>query len=329
MNLTEHNFTKKRRDPLLTLDTYIELKENLEDFYQDEDFHRIKNDVSEELDHRSGVSWDLALNRYENAILSYSGGLRIEEVNTLTELALKNLEKHKHEFPDETFYFWEPDSFQFLLWCLSFVALSGKTEYLSTIARMYGTSPEVSGEACMAQLFRLFNVQGIPDNTEEALVFPKSYQHLYNAIKTGPLEPSKKEREESVKAYLRGWYKGMKDCYWYNRHKARFPTFFGYWALEAAMVTLLFDLDDSSYSHLPYYPKDWLEEARRQGYDQLMQTENLPSIQIAFPQTPCPETGSWQSNLTSEVLSLKEGELMPGPLQDDNETAYFWITQTS
>ena len=40
MNLTEHNFTKKRRDPLLTLDTYTELQENLEDFYQDEDFHR-------------------------------------------------------------------------------------------------------------------------------------------------------------------------------------------------------------------------------------------------------------------------------------------------
>ncbi|MBN3574657.1 PoNe immunity protein domain-containing protein [Vibrio neptunius] len=31
----------------------------------------------------------------------------------------------------------------------------------------------------------------------------------------------------------------------------RLPTFFGYWALEAAMVTLLFDLDDSNYNHLP------------------------------------------------------------------------------
>ncbi|WP_274885824.1 hypothetical protein [Vibrio harveyi] len=59
MNLTEHNFTKKRRDPLLTLDTYTELQENLEDFYQDEDFHQIKNAVSEELDRRSGISWML------------------------------------------------------------------------------------------------------------------------------------------------------------------------------------------------------------------------------------------------------------------------------
>ncbi|TOE30792.1 PoNe immunity protein domain-containing protein [Vibrio parahaemolyticus] len=325
MNTNEMKFTQSRRDPLLELGVYEEVNNY---FSKDKTprFEKMK-DPTKSLTNRSRISWSITLNCFEHAILSYSGGQAMESVLDLTEVALKALERHKNDFPHKSYLFWEPDSFQFLLWCLSFVALTGKTEYLSTITRMYGTSPEVSGEACMAQLFRLFNVHGIPDSTEEALVFLDSYQHLYNAIKTGPLEPSKKEREESVKTYLRGWYKGMKDCYWHNRHKARFPTFFGYWALEAAMITLLFDLDDTGYNHLPYYPKDWVAEARKQGFDKLILKANLPSIQVAFPETMCPMTGEWQSNLSSEVLSLKEGEIMPGPLQDENETSYFWVLQ--
>ncbi|NOI21208.1 DUF1911 domain-containing protein [Vibrio coralliilyticus] len=325
MSINEMKFAHSRRDALLEYDEFIEQEE----FFLEEPPYGSLKDEAKDIDHRSGISWMIALERFEHAILDYSGGCLMPEVIELAELALKELERHKKDFNDVNYLFWEPDSFQFLLWCLSFVALTGKTEYLSTITRMYGTSPEVSGEACMAQLFRLFNVHGIPDSSEEALVFPKSYQHLYNAIKIGPLEPSKKEREESVKAYLRGWYKGMKDCYWYGRHKRPVANFFGYWSLEAAMVTLLFNLDDSSYNHLPYYPKDWVEEARKQGFDKSLSKDKLPPIYIAFPDTPCPVTGLWQSNLTSDVTSIKEGETMPGPIQDDNETAYFWVSQKS
>ena len=324
MNPREIKFNQLRREPLLEFDEFIEQEE----FYLKGLRYELLQDQAKTEDHRSRISWRFVLNRFHFTLLSYSGDQSMEKVLEISELALKELQRNKSDFNDENFLFWEPDSFQFLLWCLSFVALTGKTEYLSTITRMYGTSPEVSGEACMAQLFRLFNVQGIPDSSEEALVFPKSYQHLYNAIKTGPLEPSKKEREESVKAYLRGWYKGMKDCYWYGRHKRPVANFFGYWSLEAAMVTLLFNLDDSSYNHLPYYPKDWVEEARKQGFDKSLSKDKLPPIHIAFPETPCPVTGLWQSNLTSDVISLKEGETMPGPIQDDNETAYFWVSKT-
>ncbi|UTZ22433.1 PoNe immunity protein domain-containing protein [Vibrio campbellii] len=324
MNEQTLKFAQIRREPLLELK---EFEEQYEFFMSESPLYKALKDESKTELHRARISWSITLDRFEYALLVYSGGGSGAKVLELSELALKELKRHKHDFPHKAYFFWEPDSFQFLLWTLSFVVLTGKTEYLPTITRLYGTSPEVSGEACMAQLFRLFNVHGIPDNTEEALVFPKSYQHLYNAIKTGPLEPSKKEREESVKAYLRGWYKGMKDCYWYGRHKRPVANFFGYWALEAAMVTLLFDLDDTGYNHLPYYPKDWVAEARKQGFDKLILKANLPSIQVAFPETMCPMTGEWKSNLSSEVLSLKEGEIMPGPLQDENETSYFWVLQ--
>ncbi|CAM2936494.1 PoNe immunity protein domain-containing protein [Vibrio neptunius] len=327
MKLKVADFEKIHREPLLEYAEY----EELNDFFCEDDSYRydLLKDNNKELTHRVRISWSMVSSRFQRALLNYSAGNKLDEVNILSDIALRELQRHKSDFNDENLLFWEQDSFQFLLWCLSFVALTGKTEYLSTIVRMYGTSPEVSGEACMAQLFRLFNVHGIPDNTEEALVFPKSYQHLYNAIKTGPLQPSKQEREESIKAYLRGWYKGMKDCYWYGRHKRPIANFFGYWALEAAMVTLLFDLDDSGYNHLLYYPKDWVAEARKQGFDKLILQANLPSIQVAFPETMCPTTGEWQSNLSSDVISLKQGETMPGPIQDDNDTAYFWVLQTS
>lgn len=197
MNTNEMKFTQSRRDPLLELGVYEEVNNY---FSKDKTprFEKMK-DPTKSLTNRSRISWSITLNCFEHAILSYSGGQAMESVLDLTEVALKALERHKNDFPHKSYLFWEPDSFQFLLWCLSFVALTGKTEYLSTITRMYGTSPEVSGEACMAQLFRLFNVHGIPDSTEEALVFPDSYQHLYNAIKTGPLEPSKKSVKKALK----------------------------------------------------------------------------------------------------------------------------------
>jgi hypothetical protein len=181
----------------------------------------------------------------------------------------------------------------------------------------------------MASIFHSIGIDGIPDNIDEALVFPKTYQYLYDAIKMGPLAPSKKEREASVKAYLRGWYKRMNGCYWHNRHKARVPTFFGYWALETALVTLLFDLDDSSYKHLPYYPRDWVEESRNQDFDKLKSQGKLPKTKVAFPETTCPMTGKWQSNLSAEVITLKEGDIMPGSLENENEAAYFWVFQVS
>ncbi len=327
MNERALRFAQHHRDPLLGLDEY----EEQNDYHLADKSHRYKklDDESKDVYHRCSISWSITYRKFEHAFLNYSSGNSMEDVDTLVHVALNELKRHKSQYAHDNFLFWEPDSFQFILWCLSFAVLSGQVKYLTTIARLYGTRQDAPGEACMSAIFRCLGVNGIPGDEDELLVFPKTYQYFYNAIKTGPLAPSKKERQVSLKGYLRGWYKGMKDCYWYDRHKRPAANFFGYWAVETALVTLLFDLDDSDYRHLPYYPKDWVDYARSQGFDKLLKSENLPNIQIAFPDIPCPVTGKWQDNLSADVISLTVGDIMPGPKADENETARFWVFQVS
>lgn len=48
-----------------------------------------------------------------------------------------------------------------------------------------------------------------------------------------------------MKNYLNNWYNN-KDTYWYDRHDKP-SEHFGYWCLEAAILTYILDLDNSEY----------------------------------------------------------------------------------
>jgi hypothetical protein len=322
MIMDESSFEKNRRDPLLTLPVYDDQK----DFFQDDrtKSYNIVNNSENVLDHRSGVSWSITLDKFEYAVLEYSVGCDLEQCEALIQNALNELERHKTQFPHKSFLYWEPDSFQFLLWSMSFTVLSGKPDALQTIVRMLGKNPQDNDDPLLSILLARLGYIGLP--RLDHLAFPKSYQHLYNVIKGDGVSPTKEERQKSLTQYLRGWYKGMKDCYWYNRHKARFPTFFGYWAFEAALVTLLYDLDDSSYSHMLYYPKDLVAHARSQGYASLFPM-STPKHYIAFPNDAVPVDGVWQCNLTDEEVILKKGERLPSKTENENEHKFFWVNE--
>lgn len=89
------------------------------------------------------------------------------------------------------------------------------------------------------------------------LVYPKAYQPLYDAVDAAPAAQANR-----IQTFLRGWYKQLKKVSWHDMHKQ--GSFFGYWAWEAAAVTLAFGLDDATYRDLPYYPKDAVDFARAQ-----------------------------------------------------------------
>ncbi len=325
MTEQENKFAQKRRDPLLKLGEYIE-QEKYFSSDKSASYEKIK-DTNNSQALRMRVSFGLVRHRFEHAFLSYSAGQSLGNVVELAEFALRELKRHKQDFPHDVYLLGEPDSFQFLIWCLCFSALSGKSEYLNATARMYGVDQGENRDSLITLISRSLGIYGTPDDINESLIFRKSYEYLLNAIKVGPSAPTKKERQASLKTYLRGWYKGMKECYWYGSHKT--SVFVGYWSLEAALTTLLFDLDDSDYRHLAYYPKDWVDYARTQGFDRLLKSENLPNIQIAFPETACPVTAKWQDNLSADVISLTAGDTMPGSKVDENESARFWVCQIS
>lgn len=124
----------------------------------------------------------------------------------------------------------------------------------------------------------------------------------------------REEAQKCLESYLKAWYKGLKDCYWHDRHKGKFATHFGYWSFEAGMVTLLFDLDDGIYRDMLYYPKDLVDYARKHR-KALVNSAAVPEGKLrALPGERCPKTGEWcAEHLGHKTLVLNEGDLMPGP----------------
>lgn len=84
------------------------------------------------------------------------------------------------------------------------------------------------------------------------LLHPAIFEPLFSAISA-----QGESRAAFVKRYLRDWYKSLKPTYWVDSHKG--PDgggFFGYWAMEVAGVVKAFNMDDSAFRDLPYYPRD-------------------------------------------------------------------------
>jgi len=81
--------------------------------------------------------------------------------------------------------------------------------------------------------------------------YPKVYDPLVEVI-TSPED----KRPAKLNKYLEGWYKRMKPIYWHDNHEGGEGAYFGYWCFEAALVVMLYNIDDASFCDNPYYPMD-------------------------------------------------------------------------
>jgi hypothetical protein len=87
--------------------------------------------------------------------------------------------------------------------------------------------------------------------------FPNIYAPLVEII----VSPAEQRADQLVK-YVEGWYKRMKPIYWYDNHKGAEGAYFGYWCFEAALVAMLFDIDDAALAGHPNYPIDLVRHFR-------------------------------------------------------------------
>ena len=113
--------------------------------------------------------------------------------------------------------------------------------------------------------------------------------------------------------YLDDWYHASRREPYYDSHK-RDTSFMGYWSWEAAAITVLLDLDDSSYRDATFYPKDLVDFARS------MDDAAEPSSQVNEDHSgmrveggqPCPQSGYWTTPAQQDSRRLfKAGEIMP------------------
>jgi len=91
-------------------------------------------------------------------------------------------------------------------------------------------------------------------------------RHLpyFKTLKVFNAHPEK--RSELMAEYLEDWYVASRREPYYDSH-TRDTSFQGYWSWEAAAITFLLDIDDSSYRTAEFYPADLVDFARRARFE--------------------------------------------------------------
>ena len=234
--------------------------------------------------HRS-LNWNQISTAMRYCQLLYSAGFPMPEVVSATHDMLERFHKHFDiDFPEDKLQLWEADSYAYTLWLLGLAVLSNHKESLNRIPgwlspdldengeRILGGAPLV--DAPMKALLDLVGYRGRVQVNPEPF-FPKSVYMLIPDIihppknPDNPFESSGISRGRLLRDYLKGWYKTNKDTYWYDYHKVRDgELFFGYWAFETAIFTLLLhaDMEGQPLKAMSFYPKDYIEYARKHGF---------------------------------------------------------------
>ena len=128
--------------------------------------------------------------------------------------------------------------------------------------------------------------------------------------------------------YLEDWYEASRREPYYEQHPQTDirsgVSYYGYWSWEAAAVTWLLDIDDTSYREHQFYPKDLVDFACAQNENAT--TDNVVErIKIKGGEV-CVKTGYWQTPAQPDSRQyFKQGEIFPMLSQADwGEVYWYW-----
>ena len=311
-------FDKIKRDPLLPEHHYREKLDLFED-------HLVSPKVIELLaapekfpGHKQQLMWGQVGDAFRLLIARYSAG---EDIASLKPYAVRAFEwfKKYHEGDGDQLKLWEPNAYQYVMWLLSLAVLLGLKEWVPTIATWISTNPEDGQDVLVSRLFGRLGIS-LPG---DSLIHEKPYADLLRATET-----QGEAQRQAVADYLKHWYGGMKDCYWYDRHKRLNAFFFGYWSFEAGLMTLLWNIDDGSYRDMRFYPKDLVDFGR----EQILAPQGEARKQHISRRTGerCPYAGRWDvlesPGAFVQERMFKVGDEFPkGIGRDRQEGPVTWI----
>lgn len=135
-------------------------------------------------------------------------------------------------------------------------------------------------------------------------------RHLpyYKTLKifTAPIE----SRAALMKEYLADWYEASRREVYYGSHK-RGEIFTGYWSWEAAAITFILDIDDSSYRDMMFYPADLVDYARTVNAPKSFVDSNSDSELREKSGEICPLGGMWESlDIPPQRRKFEKGDVM-------------------
>ena len=83
------------------------------------------------------------------------------------------------------------------------------------------------------------------------------FKGIYEPVKNIIEEDNRYISIELLKVYLeKQWYDIHNECAWYNSHKSKQDTYYGYWAYEAGAIAKILELNDEELKDQQYYPYD-------------------------------------------------------------------------
>lgn len=207
--------------------------------------------------------------------LHYTAGYAIDDLPALYSDALKALEDWNEGYREyiralamesgddlredgTPVYFEDLSQFQLIMDVTSLGVLLGDGDGLRKIAKCV---ERYRGTDLLFESLIERAVTDPRDNTDFFHVSP--YDPLIDAYYT---VETPEEASAKIKEYLDGWYKSFEGAPWHNGHlhavEGQYMPYYGYWAFEAAAISVLYDIDDSSFRDHLLYPKDLADWAR-------------------------------------------------------------------
>lgn len=121
---------------------------------------------------------------------------------------------------------------------------------------------------------------------------------------------AKEERPSLMAEYLSEWYEASRRESYFESHTRE--NFQGYWSWEAAAITFILDIDDTTYRDANFYPSDLVDFARRLDASMGdLQTTETSGMRVEGGKA-CPKAGYWTTPAEQDSRHLfNVGEIMP------------------
>ncbi|MYN18765.1 DUF1911 domain-containing protein [Rugamonas sp. FT107W] len=292
--------------------------------------HEPENDAND----RDRISSVLADNIFSNYLLKYTAG---ESLDILRDNLIKVVEafecatKYEREFEKSSefpfFAFQEIDDFERIIQLISLAILLHRRELIPRIHSLIANSAYDGKDAMYEELI----THDMPDRPYlDTWYHQVPYIHLLNATD----DESSEGKISQLEQYLKIWYKSMQKATWHDSHlnmsEEGCGAYFGYWAIEAAAIVYLYNINDSSFRDHIVYPKDLVDFARELDKQTTSTLLTLEKLRVEGGK-PCPQAGYWFTPAIPDSLRhFEQGEIMPVSADSHyGATIWQWSTEQS
>jgi hypothetical protein len=309
-------FYKRRRQQFLSEAAYNATKLFFEEVAGPGYLEELASPAADANDRRR-VSSVYADSSFTNFMLRFTAGEPLDVLRVDFTALVESYERatrYVQEFSQSTTFpplrFIEIDEYERVLQLIGLCFLLHRRDMLPRIANMFDPS-----SASSDTLYEDLLAFGLDDRFElDSWYHDMPYRDLINTM----YRDTDEESVRDLQNYLKSWYPALASAPWHNSHLAMDDDgcggYFGYWAIEAAAVAYLMELDDSSFRGHLVYPKDLVDFARVMdgvAESSSMAKADLSRLRVDGGQ-PCPQTGYWTTPAQQHSRRLfTMGEIMP------------------